>query len=269
MAIGARTGLDGSRLAYTSRMTAKVDSAAVQDGFDLYHHSFFVASSGEWAVVQQGMRDRDGSARRYHWLGSRTADLVNEPHAAVASEGPGDSVLNLVAAESRATRQVSAHFARESPQHTAREIARAITLELPRRHWIDIERDINPRHLKTVLLSTWETAPVDFETLLAVKGVGPATLRALALIAELLYGAPASSRDPARYSFAHGGKDGFPFPVDRTTYDGSIDFLRNALGRARLGSSDRLRALKRLAQWEDRKPGQVRRPSTDDGSRPA
>jgi uncharacterized protein len=255
VAIGARTGLDGNRLAYTSRMTAKVDSAAVQDGFDLYHHSFFVASSGEWAVVQQGMRDRDGSARRYHWLGSRTADLVNEPHAAVASDVKSESVLNLVAAESSATRAAAARFAAEDPQHTAKEIARAITLELPRRHWVDIERDINPRHLKTVLLSTWETAPADFETLLAVKGVGAATLRALALISELLYGAPASSRDPARYSFAHGGKDGFPFPVDRRTYDGSIDFLRDALGRARIGSSDRLHALKRLGRWQAEKVG--------------
>ena len=250
VAIGARTGLDGSRLAYTSRMAAKVDSAAVQDGFDLYHHCFFVAQSGEWAVVQQGMRDGDGSARRYHWLGSRVDDLVNEPHAAVASDAKGQGVLNLVAAESTATRTASARFAGEDPKRTAKEIARAITLELPRRHWVDIERDINPRHLKTVLLSTYESAPADFEALLAVKGVGPATLRALSLISELLYGAPASSRDPARYSFAHGGKDGFPFPVDRATYDGSIDFLRDALGRARIGSTDRLQALKRLSQWQ-------------------
>jgi hypothetical protein len=111
---------------------------------------------------------------------------------------------------------------------------------------VDIERDINPRHLKSVLLATYEAAPADFEALLAVKGVGAATLRALSLISELLYGAPASTRDPARYSFAHGGKDGFPFPVDRATYDGSIDFLETALARARIGDSDRLGALRRL-----------------------
>lgn len=248
--IGARTGLDGEKLAYTSRMTAKVDSAAVQDGFDLYHHCCFVADGGDWAIVQQGMRDSDGSARRYHWLGSRVDDFVNEPHAAVASDAQSQTVLNLVAAESDATRTASTQFAAEEPQRAAKEIARAITLELPRRHWVDIERDINPRHLKTVLLGTYEAAPADFEALLAVKGVGPATLRALSLISELLYGAPASTRDPARYSFAHGGKDGFPFPVDRTTYDGSIDYLRDALGRARIGNADRLNALRRLAQWQ-------------------
>ena len=251
VAIGSRTGLDGAQLAYTSRMTAKVDSAAVQDGFDLYHHCFFVAATGEWAVVQQGMRDRDSSARRYHWLGSRVDDLVNEPHAAVASDARSQTVLNLVATESHATRAATTRFAGEDPKRTGAEIARAITLELPRRHWVDIERDINPRHLKTVLLSTYESAPADFEALLAVKGVGAATLRALSLIAELLYGAPASSRDPARYSFAHGGKDGFPFPVDRRTYDGSIDFLRDALDRARIGTTDRLQALRRLAQWQN------------------
>ena len=251
-AIGSRTGLDGNRLAYTSRMTAKVDSAAVQDGFDLYHHCFLVARTGEWAVVQQGMRDRDGSARRYHWLGSRITDLVNEPHAAVASESRGQAVLNLVASESAATRAASAQFAAEDPKVTAKEIARAITLELPRRHWVDIERDINPRHLQTVMLRTYEAAPADFERLLAVQGVGPAALRALSLISELLYGAPASTRDPARYSFAHGGKDGFPFPVDRASYDTSIDVMRSALDRARIGNMDRLHALRRLGVWQER-----------------
>jgi hypothetical protein len=246
LSIGARTGLDGARLARTSRMTAKVDSAAVQDGFELYHHCFLVASSGEWAVVQQGMRDGDGSARRYHWLGSRVDDMVNEPHAAVASDAGAQTVLNLVAAESDGTRTAAARFAAEDPARTSRELARAISLELPRRHWVDIERDINPRHLKSVLLATYEAAPADFEALLAVRGVGAATLRALSLISELLYGAPASTRDPARYSFAHGGKDGFPFPVDRATYDGSIDFLETALARARIGDSDRLGALRRL-----------------------
>jgi uncharacterized protein len=245
-AIGARTGLDGSRLAYTSRMAAKVDGAAVQDGFNIYQHSFFVTTAGEWAVVQQGMRDADGSARRYHWLGSRVTDLVCEPHAAVASDAQQQTVLNLVAQESAPTRAASTSFAAEEPSRTAREIARAISLELPRRHWVDIERDINPRHLKTVLLSTYEAGPTNFEELLAVKGVGPAALRALSLISELVYGAPASTRDPARFSFAHGGKDGFPFPVDRTTYDTSIDWLRTAVQRARIGEGDRAAALKRL-----------------------
>jgi uncharacterized protein len=254
VAIGARTGLDGSRLARTSRLTAKIDSAALQDGYQLYHHSFFVTAAGEWAVVQQGMRDSDSTARRYHWLGSRVEDMVCEPHAAIATQRPTQQsvqqstqvTLNLVAAESAATRSASASFAVEPPAVTARELARAITLELPRRHWVDIERDINPRHLKSVLLATYESAPANFEALLSVSGVGPAALRALALISELLYGAPASTRDPARFSFAHGGKDGFPYPVARQTYDESIDWLRTAVDRARIGSTDRLYALRRL-----------------------
>jgi uncharacterized protein len=246
VAIGTSTGLDGDKLAYTSRMAAKVDSAAVQDGFDIYQHSFFVTTAGEWAIVQQGMRDRDGTARRYHWLGSRVDDLVCEPHAAVASDAKSDVVLNLVASESAAVRTNAADFASQEPARTAKEIARAITLELPRRHWVDIEKDINPRHLKSVLLSTYESAPRDFEQLLAVKGVGPAALRALALISELLYGEAASTRDPARFSFAHGGKDGFPFPVDHGTYDRTIEWLRDAVGRARIGESEKVAALKRL-----------------------
>src|SRR5688500_8636693 len=231
--IGARTGLDGERLAYTSRITAKIDSAAVQDGFAIYQHSFFVTAAGEWAVVQQGMRDSDGSARRYHWLGSRVADLVSEPHAAIASDARAQLALNFVAHESAGARSAATAFASEAPERTRREIARAISLELPRRHWIDIERDINPRHLHSVLLDTYEVAPAGFEQLLAVKGVGPAALRGLALISELLYGAPASTRDPARFSFAHGGKDGIPFPVDRGTYDASITVLHDAVARAR------------------------------------
>jgi uncharacterized protein len=250
LAIGEITGLDGERLGYTSRMAAKVDSAAVQDGFDIYQHSFFVTRDGEWAVVQQGMRDRDGLARRYHWLGSRVEDMVSEPHTAIASEARQQTVLNFVAAESAGARRSSTAFATEPPARTAKEIARAISLELPRRHWVDIEKDINPRHLKTVLLSTYEAAPRNFEELMAVKGVGPAALRALSLISELLYGDVTSTRDPARFSFAHGGKDGFPFPVDTRTYDHSIDVLRDAVARARIGEADRVGAIKRLARLQ-------------------
>jgi hypothetical protein len=248
--IGARTGLDGERLAYTSRMTAKVDSAAVQDGFAIYQHCFFVTTSGEWAVVQQGMRDHDGSARRYHWLGSRVDDLVCEPHAAIATGAHAQHVLNFVALESVAARTAATEFAAEAPARSRSEITRAFSLELPRRHWIDIQRDINPRHLNSVLLQTYEAAPATFEQLLGVKGVGPAALRALALLAELLYGAPASTRDPARFSFAHGGKDGVPFPVDRNAYDTSISVLRDAVTRARVGNTERLHALRRLGKWE-------------------
>jgi hypothetical protein len=245
-AIGAKLSLDGSALAYNSRMSAKVDSAAVQDGFGIYHHSFFVTGAGEWAVVQQGMRELDGSARRYHWLGSQVSDLVCEPHAAVVSDGRGP-VLNLVAAESAGARAASTAFAREEPARVNRELARLITLELPARHWVDIRRDLNPAHVRKVLLSTYQRAPQNYEQVLATPGVGPAAVRALALISEVVYGTPASTRDPARFSFAHGGKDGHPFPVDQTTYDHSIAWLREAVARARIGDSQRVQALQRLS----------------------
>jgi hypothetical protein len=249
IAIGSRLGIDGERLAYNSRMAAKVDSAAVQDGFDIYQHSFFVSSDGEWAVVQQGMRDADGTARRYHWLGSRVNDFVNEPHAAIASDARGQLVLNMVATESADARASSAEFARQEPRLVDREIARFVTLELPSRHWVDVKKDINPAHLRKVLLSTYEASPHNFEQLLAVPGVGAKAVRALAMVAEVVYGSPASMTDPARFSFAHGGKDGHPYPVNREVYDDSIEWLRDAVTKARLGRGDKLSALKRLADW--------------------
>ncbi|HSJ15764.1 MAG TPA: DUF763 domain-containing protein [Longimicrobiales bacterium] len=250
-AIGARTGLDGARLAYHSRMSAKVDSAAVQDGFGIYHHSFFVTSAGEWAVVQQGMRPNDGSARRYHWLGARVSDLVCEPHAAVCSDAT-QPVLNFVATESAGARVAVTKLANEEPARVARELGQLLTMELPRRHWVDVKRDVHAGRVHQVLLTTYERRPADFEALLATPGIGPAALRALSLVAEVVYGEPTSTRDPARFSFAHGGKDGHPFPVDRTTYDHSIAWLRDAVTRAKLGNSDRADALRKLASFERR-----------------
>jgi hypothetical protein len=222
----------------------------VQDGFGIYHHSFFLTTDGKWAIVQQGMREHDRTARRYHWLGEQVTDFVCEPHAAVCSGGNSQLVLNLVATESAAARINSTEFARLDPHAVNREIAKVITMALPSRHWVDVERDINPAHLRKVLLDTYEAAPANFEALLGLPGVGPKTVRALALVSEVVYGAPASIRDPARFSFAHGGKDGHPYPVDRVVYDQSIQWLRDALGRARLGQTDRMHALRRLAEWE-------------------
>ncbi|HEX9309407.1 MAG TPA: DUF763 domain-containing protein, partial [Gemmatimonadaceae bacterium] len=247
---GARTGIDGERLAYNSRMAAKVDSAAVQDGFGIYHHSFFVTTDGEWAVVQQGMRDNDSTARRYHWLGSQVDDFVNEPHAAIASDASGQMVLNMVATESSRARTVSTDFARQEPRLVDKEIARVISMALPSRHWVDIKQDINPAHLRKVLLSTYEASPRNYEELLAIRGVGPKAVRALALVADVVYGSPASMRDPARFSFAHGGKDGHPYPVNRVVYDQSVDWLREAVNKARIGHTERLKALRRLTDWE-------------------
>jgi hypothetical protein len=196
------------------------------------------------------MREADGMARRYHWLSDRVHDLVCEPHAAVASDVREQTVLNFVARESTAARTAVTELARETPSRVDQEVARIITMQLPVRHWVDIKRDINPAHLRKVMISTYEAAPADFEGLLALKGVGPAALRALALVAELAHGQATSLRDPARFSFAHGGKDGHPFPVDRATYDHSIEWLREATARTKLGDAERSRALKRLAAWQ-------------------
>ena len=252
--IGNKLTMDGARLAYNSRMAAKVDTAGVQDGFAIYHHSFFVTTEGEWAVVQQGMRDNDGTARRYHWLGSRVNDFVNEPHAAVASDVKSDAVLNMVASESGKARNVSAEFARNEPRHVDREIARLITMALPSRHWVDIKQDVNPAHLRKILLSTYEAQPQNFEQLLSLPGVGAKTVRALALVADVVYGSPASMKDPARFSFAHGGKDGHPYPVNRAVYDESIHWLRDAVDKAKVGRSDKLHALERLTTFEVEPP---------------
>jgi hypothetical protein len=246
----ATLGLDGESLVYASRMSAKVDSAAVQDGYQIYHHSFFFTPAGDWAVVQQGMQEADRSARRYHWLSTQVSDFVCEPHAAICSERRGCAVLNFVADESAAARSAAAEIARERPATVQHEVAGILRLELPKRHHVDIRRDVRPRNLGRVLLATYEAQPADFEALLALKGVGAKTIRALALIAELAHGRPASFRDPARFAFAHGGKDGYPYPVDRDNYDRSIEWLRDAVGRARMGNSDRLHALRRLADWE-------------------
>ena len=254
--IGAALAIDGAALAYTSRMSAKVDSAAVQDGFALYHHAFFVIGDGRWAVVQQGMRNADGSARRYHWLGSGARDLVVEPHAAIASDARAELVLDLTARDSSDAREASVALAREEPDRVLREAERAAAdapllaqLRMPERHAIDLARDVRPRNLRSVLLTTYEAAPAGFEALLALPGVGARAVRALALLGEIVHGAPASARDPARFSFAHGGKDGHPYPVDRRTYDVSIEWLREAVTRARMGRSDRMDALRRLARF--------------------
>ncbi len=246
----ASLGLDGESLVYASRMSAKVDSAAVQDGYQIYHHAFFFTPCGDWAVVQQGMQEADRSARRYHWLSKGVSDFVCEPHAAICSQRRGQAVLNFVAQESAGARGAAAEIARERPETVQREVADILRLELPKRHHLDVHRDVRPRNLGKVLLATYEAQPADFEALLALKGVGAKAIRALALIAELAHGQPASFRDPARFAFAHGGKDGHPYPVDREGYDRSIEWLRDAVARARIGKADRLHAFRRLARWE-------------------
>jgi hypothetical protein len=227
------TGADGDALVRASKLSAKVDNTAVQSGHQLYHHAFFMTSSGSWAVVQQGMRAEDKTARRFHWLGEEVESFVDEPHAAVCADRRGEEVLNLVAAESAAART---------------SIVDLATMELPRRHELIAHADVNPHYVEKVLVRTYENPPEDFESLLGVQGLGPKTLRALALVAELVYGTPASTRDPARFAFAHGGKDGTPFPVDRETYDRTIETMNAALAAPEVDRRERIAALKRLTK---------------------
>lgn len=245
---GDRFGVDARALVYASRLSAKVDNNAVQDGYQLYHHTLVATLGGQWVVIQQGMRPDDRTARRYHWLGEAVTDFVCEPHAAVCCDVTGPT-LNLVAAESSKARRAIADLARESPAQLAREFARlqasAAALRLPTRHAVLLV-DMNPRRLETILLRTYEAQAPSFEALLGLPGVGARTLRALALLSEVLAGEPPSWRDPARFSFAHGGKDGHPYPVDRATYDVTVSVLEDAVHRARLGEPDRLQALRRL-----------------------
>ena len=249
-----RIGRDAAPLVYASRTAAKVDSAAVQDGYQLYHHMFFFSAVGDWCVVQQGMSDEARTARRYHWLSDTVASFVDEPHEAVCCDARGET-LNLVARENDGVRRASADLASHDPSITLRALRgerRLPLLELPARHTLVPELDVATPHLEKILVKTYERAPKDFEALLGIEGVGPKTLRALALASELVHGAPATLRDPARFSFAHGGKDGTPFPVDRITYDKTIEILDKAINRAAVDRSDKVAAFRRLAAFGER-----------------
>jgi len=244
---GELLSLNPAPLVYASRMSAKVDSAAVQDGYQLYHHSFLFTKSGSWTVVQQGMNETTRYARRYHWLGETVTNFVNEPHTAIQSEGRGQA-LNLVAGESDPARTTIAEIAtEEKPEAILTELKRIKTLELPSRHYLTTE-DLHPDSLNKIMLSIYERQPPDFERLLGLQGVGAKTIRALSLISELVHGVAPSCRDPARYSFAHGGKDGIPYPVDRKTYDQSIELLRKAINKTKLGLREKEEAINRLSK---------------------
>jgi hypothetical protein len=239
-------GLDPAPLVYASRTAAKVDSAAVQDGYQLYHHAFFFTADGAWAVVQQGMDGETRMARRYHWLSERLTSFVEEPHQAVCCDATG-ATLNLVADESAGAREGSVEIARLAPEHALRELAKVPELAMPVRHTLFPEMDVGSTRLQKILVATYERAPENFEALLGIAGVGPKTLRALSLASELVHGTTASVRDPARFAFAHGGKDGTPFPVDRATYDRTIEILGLAINRAGVDRSEKVQAFRRLA----------------------
>jgi hypothetical protein len=254
LALGERVGLPGDDLVRTSRLVAKVDSAAVQDGFDLYLHSFVVSDDGDWTVVQQGMSGARRQARRYHWLSEQLGSFVEEPHAAIDGP-PRGTILNLTDSRARAARERQVELTRAGPDGVVATLARLkrrsprrtlpFNLALPPHHEV-LAGDVQLRRLHATLAAAADRGPVDFEDLLLQPGVGARTVAALALVSEVVHGAPARFSDPARFSMALGGKDGHPFPVPVDVYDETIRVLRTAIGRARLGLSDRLAAIRRL-----------------------
>jgi hypothetical protein len=243
-ALAERSGLDGAALVETSRLTARIDNNAIADGFQIYLHSFIVSAEGEWAVVQQGMNAASRLARRYHWHSATVHDFTCEPHTAIVGTNTG-VITNLVDHRAGPAQDAMLTIARTDPAQT---LAEARKLVLPRHH--DVRRDdVDLRRLGAVLAVAHQRELHDFAELLLVEHLGPRTLQSLALIAEVVHGAPSRFDDPARFSFAHGGKDGHPFPVPLKTYDESIDVLRRSLDSAKVGDHDKLDGMKRLDRF--------------------
>jgi hypothetical protein len=272
-AIGDRVGFDGVSLAGTSRLIAKVDGAAVQDGFDLYLHGFIVADDGRWVVVQQGMSGARKQARRYHWLSEGLQSFVDEPHAAIEGCTQGE-IINLTDRRAKAARAAQVELVVTlGPDRITRELAAIAPanaaaspqsvlpfLVMPAHHDVRAS-DVRLRRLHGTLAAAAERGPADFADLLLTPGVGARTVRALALVAEVVHGAPCRFSDPARFSLAHGGKDGHPFPVPLKVYDETIGVLKAAVQRAKLGRDEALAALARL----DREARRLERAATGPG----
>lgn len=244
LTVAQQQSLDGDALVRTSRLTARIDNNAIADGFQIYLHSFVVTATGEWAVVQQGLNGQNGMARRYHWHSTAVRDFVEEPHSAIVGENQG-MIMNLVDAQAKPAQKALLDMAQEKPE---RILAAARHLTLPRHHEVQ-PANIDLKRLGAVLAVAYEHDIHDFAELLLLEKLGPRTLQSLALIAEVVHGAPSRFTDPARFSFAHGGKDGHPFPVPLKTYDRSLNYLRNALDKAKLGDRDKLDGLQRLDRF--------------------
>src|SRR5579872_626389 len=233
--------LPGDSLVRSSRLTAKIDNNAIADGFQLYLHTFIVSTAGEWAVVQQGMNANNRLARRYHWHSATVRDFTLEPHTGIVGENAG-TIMNLVDGQAVPAQNALLSIVHENPEKTLREATR---LTMPRHHEVRAA-NVDLKRLGSVLALAYEREFRDFASLLLLETLGPRTLQSLALIAEVIHGTPVRFSDPARYSFAHGGKDGHPFPVPLKTYDRSIAILRDALDRARLGDPDKMDGHRRL-----------------------
>jgi hypothetical protein len=241
MQVADKTGLDGLQLVKNSRLSAKVDNTAIQDGFQIYLHAFIVSKEGDWTVVQQGMNTDNGYARRYHWYSDAFESFVNDPHTFICGK-PGGLILNLTDNAAHSTRQGVLDIATESPIRMLQEIRK---IKMPAHHDVKA-KDVDLRRLGSVIALANEENVQGFEELLLVKGLGPRTLQSLTLVSEVIYGTPSRFKDPARFSFAHGGKDGKPFPVPLKVYDQTIASLRKAVNQAKIGHTDKKEALKKL-----------------------
>ncbi|MDH7516980.1 MAG: DUF763 domain-containing protein [Candidatus Thermoplasmatota archaeon] len=243
-------------LQYSSRMTAKVDNTAIQDGYDLYHHVLIFSEKGKWAVIQQGMCDETSYARRYHWFSENMDSFVCEPHKAIVGNNRQERVLDMTAKQSVSAQKISVDLVNDNPQHLKCDWTELTRSENQRTldNWLYPQQNKQqPKYLDMPQSIDWQKMreiydfqPKNYEELLAIKGVGPKTIRALALISDLIYGEKPSWEDPIRYTFAHGGKDGVPHPVDLSTYSHSIEMLEDAIKKAKLGEHEQLYALKRL-----------------------
>ena len=243
LAIGNATGLDGNYLVRCSKLSAKVDNTAVQDGFQLYTHNFILSSSGKWAVVQQGMSDATRTARRYHWHSESMTTFLDDPHAFIYGQNAG-SILNMADSRAEMARTGIMQIAAERPDKMIGEISKLV---MPAHHDVRA-KDVDLKRLGAVLWLAHEKQPKDFEGLLQLRGLGPRTLQSLALVSEVIHGAPSRFEDPARFSFAHGGKDGHPFPVPTKVYDETIGILQTAIHKAKLGLTEKNDAIKRLSK---------------------
>jgi len=240
--IANKTGLNGDELVKYSKLSAKVDNTAVQDGFQLYLHSFVVTQEGEWAVIQQGMNGNNRMARRYHWLSSSLDSFLEEPHTSVCGKNQG-MILNLTDKLATPTKEGILELTKETPDKLMKEVS----IILPNHHEVRAE-DVNLKRLGAALILAHETNVSDMESLLLLEGVGPRTLQSLTLVSEVIHGTPSRFLDPARFSFAHGGKDGHPFPVPTRVYDQTIEVFDKAIHQSKLGNKEKSEALKNLSK---------------------
>src|ERR1043165_7721779 len=243
-ALADKRGFDGDALLRTRRLPARIDNNAIADGFQIYLHNFVLTSAGEWAVIQQGLNDQNGLARRYHWHSASVRDFVADPHTAIFGENQG-TIMNLVDARADQAQSALLEIAHERPEKT---IVAARHPRLPAHHDVR-EKDVDLKRLGAVLAVAYEKDLHDFTELLLLEKLGPRTLQSLALVAEVVHGAPSRFSDPARFSFAHGGKDRHPFPVPLKTYDESLNFLRKSLDAAKIGHTDKVDGFKRLDRF--------------------